>query len=99
MTIRNGASVCSEDAKAWRIACNMSSGSYSGFAMHEAVQRYLNELMIAPKLTSSWKVEQYVSPSVIGQLRGLPKSSVVVRNVFFHCNTEGGRNGPMVSEF
>ena len=49
MTTRNGASVCSEDAKAWRTACSMSSGSYSGFAMQEAVQRYLKELSIAPK--------------------------------------------------
>jgi hypothetical protein len=49
--------------------------------MQEEVQRYLKELWIAPKLTSSGKAEQYVSPSVIGQLRGLPKSSVVVRNV------------------
>ncbi len=59
----------------------MSSGSYSGFAMQEEVQRNLKELWIAPKLMSSGKAEQYVSPSVIGQLRGLPKSSVVVRNV------------------
>ena len=58
----------------------MSSGLYSGFAMHEAAQRYLKELRIAPKLTSSLKAEQYVSPSVIAQLRGLPNSSVVVRN-------------------
>ncbi len=37
--------------------------------------------MRAPKLVSSGKAEQYVTPSVIGQLRGLPKSSVVVWNV------------------
>jgi hypothetical protein len=81
MTTRNGVSVCSEEARAWRTACSISSGSYSGFAIQDEVQRYLNELWIAPKLTSSEKAEQYVSPSVIGQLRGLPKSSVVVRNV------------------
>ncbi len=49
MTTRNGASVFSEDARAWRTACSMSSGSYSGFAMHEAVQRYRKESRIAPK--------------------------------------------------
>ncbi len=58
----------------------MSSGSYSGLAMHDAVHRYWMELMIAPKLVSSGKAEQYVIPSVVGQLRGLPKSSVVVWN-------------------
>ncbi len=36
---------------------------------------------MATKLVSSGKAEQYVIPSVIGQLRGLPKSSVVVWNV------------------
>ena len=81
MTAKNGSFVCSEEAKACKTAFSMSSGSYSGLAMHDAVQRYLNELRIAPKLTSSGKAEQYVSPSVIGQLRGLPKSSVVMRNV------------------
>ena len=59
----------------------MSSGSYSGLVMHDAVHRYWKELKIAPKLTSSGKAEHYVMPSVIGQLRGLPKSSVVVWNV------------------
>ncbi len=81
MTAKNGSSVCSEEAWAWRTACSMSSGSYSGLAMHEAVYRNWKELMIAPKLESSGKAEQYVMPSVIGQLRGLPKSSVVVWNV------------------
>ncbi len=59
----------------------MSSGLYSGLAMHDAVQRYWKELMIAPTLVSSGKAERYVIPSFIGQLRGLPKSSVVVWNV------------------
>ncbi len=81
MTTRNGASACSEYARAWRTACSMSSGSYSGFAMQEVVHRYRKELRIAPKLTSSLKAEQYVRPSIIGQLRGLPKSSVMVKNV------------------
>ncbi len=36
-TTMNGVSVCSEEASAWRIVLSMSSGSYSGFAMHEFV--------------------------------------------------------------
>ena len=36
---------------------------------------------MAPNLSSFWKAEQYVIPGDIEQLRGLPKSSVVVRNV------------------
>jgi hypothetical protein len=59
--------------------------------MHEAVHRNLKELGIAPKLTSSGKAEQYVIPSVIEQLRGLPKSSVVVWNVYSNATRRGGR--------
>jgi hypothetical protein len=81
ITMRNGESVCSDEASVWRTAFNISSGSYSGFAMHEAVHRYQKESMIAPKLISSGRAEQYVVPSVIEQLSGLPKSSVVVWNV------------------
>jgi len=80
-TTRNGVFVCSDEASAWRTAFSMSYGSHSGFAMHEAVHRYRKESRIAPKLNSSGKAEQYVIPLVIGQLRGLPKSSVVERNV------------------
>ncbi len=68
----------------------MSSGSYSGLAMHDAVHRYRKELMIAPNLASSGKAEQYVMLSVIGQLRGLPKSSVVVWNVCYSAMWSGG---------
>ncbi len=68
----------------------MSSGSYSGLYMHDAVHRYWKELMFAPKLVSSGKAEQYVMPSVIGQLRGLPKSSVVVWNVCSNATRSGG---------
>ena len=91
-TSKNGSFVWSEEAKACRTAFNMSSGSYSGLAMHDAVHRYWNkELMIAPNLTSSRKAEQYVMLSVIGQLRGLPKSSVVVRNaVYSTIRRDGG---------
>ena len=39
-TTRNGVSVCYDEASAWRTAFIMSSGSYSRFAMHEAVHRY-----------------------------------------------------------
>ena len=80
-TTRNGASVCFDDASAWRTTFSMSSVSYSGFAMHEAVHQYRKESRIAPNLTSYGKAEQHVITSVIGQLRGLPKSSVVVRSV------------------
>jgi len=52
--------------------------------MHEPVQRYRNESVIAPKISSSWKAEQYEIPPDMEQLRGLPKSSVLVRNV--HSN-------------
>jgi len=37
--------------------------------------------MTAPKISSSGKAEQYVTPPVIEQMRGLPTSSAVVRNV------------------
>ncbi len=78
MTARNGAFVCFEEDSAWRTAFSMSSGPYSGLAMHDAVHRYWKELRIAPKVTSSWKADQYVMLFVIVQLRGLPNSSVVV---------------------
>jgi len=52
----------------------MLSGSYSGLAIHEPVQRYRKESLIAPKISSSKKAEQYEIPLDVGQLRGLPKS-------------------------
>ncbi len=58
--------------------------------MHEAVHRYEEESMIAPKRISSGKAEQYVKPLVIEQLSGLPKSSVVVWNV---CSIAVRRKG------
>ena len=48
--------------------------------MQELVQRTWKEFMIAPKSASSGKAEQWVIPSDIEQLSGLPKSSVVVKN-------------------
>jgi len=80
-TTRNGASVCSKEDSAWRTTFSMSSGSYSYLAMHDAVQRNWKEFITVPKWTSSGNAEQYEIPSVIGQLRGLSKSSVVVWNV------------------
>jgi len=59
----------------------MSSSSYSGLTMQGLVLRNRKELRIAPKIVSSGKVEQKVIPSDIEKLRGLPKSSVLVRNV------------------
>ncbi len=80
MTKRNRESEYSDEASAWRTSFIISSSSYSGFAMHEAVHRYEKESMIAPKLISFTKAEQYVISSVIEQLSGLPKSSVMVWN-------------------
>ena len=63
----------------------------SGLAIHEAVHWFTQELKIAPKLKSSGKAEQYFIPSVMEQLRGLPKSFFVVRNVFsIAVRREGG---------
>ncbi len=90
ITTRNRESVCSDEGSAWRTDFNISSGSYSGFAMQDDVHRYEKESMIAPKLVSSRKVEQYVIPSDIEQLSGLPKSSVVVWNV---CSRAVWREG------
>ncbi len=59
----------------------MSSGSYSGLAMHEPVQLYEKASMMAPNASSGLKAEQYAMPLDMEQLRGLPKSSVVERNV------------------
>jgi hypothetical protein len=38
-TTRKGMSCFSEEARAWRTALSMSSGSYSGLVIHEPVQR------------------------------------------------------------
>ncbi len=80
-TIRNGVSCNSEEEKMWRTALIISSGSYSGLTLHEPVQRYRNESVIEPKISSSGKAEQYEIPLVMEQLRGLPKNSLSARNV------------------
>ena len=77
----NGVFVHSGNASAQSTALSMSSGSYSGLAMNELIQRKRKKFMTAPKFSSSGKAEQYVIPLVIEQLRWLTKSSKVVRNV------------------
>ena len=83
-TTKKGVSCDSEEERAWRTALSISSGSYSGLAIHEQVQRYRNESVVAPKISSSGKVEHYEIPPDMEQLRGLPKSSLSDRNV--HSN-------------
>ncbi len=80
-TTRKGVSFASEEERAWRTALSISSGSYSGLAMHEPVQRYRNEFVVAPKISSSGNAEQYEIPPDMEQLRGLPKSSLSDRSV------------------
>ena len=58
LTTKNGVSLLSYDASAWRTAFSISSGSYSGMAMEELVHRNLKKFMIAPKNASSEKAEQ-----------------------------------------
>ena len=81
----------SEEARAWRANLSISSGSYSGLTIHESVQRYRNESVIAPKISFSGKPEQFEIPPDMEQLRGLPKSCVFVMNVRSKaCWSEGG---------
>ncbi len=80
-TTRKGVSCASEEEMAWRTALRVSFGSYSGLAMHELVQRYRNESVVAPKISSSGNAKHHEIPSDMEQLRGLPKSSLSVRNV------------------
>jgi len=60
---------------------SISSGSYSGLAIHEPGQRYRNESVVAPKISSSGKAERYEIPPDMEQFRGLPKSSLSNKNV------------------
>ena len=77
----NGVSLLLDDAIACRNALSMSSCSCSGLAMQELVHWNWKEFRIAPKTVSSGKAEQQVMPWGIHQRSGLPKSSMVVRNV------------------
>ena len=54
-TIKKGVSCDSEDERACMTALSISAGSYYGLAIHEPVQRYRNESMVAPKISSSGK--------------------------------------------
>ncbi len=91
MTTSNGVFVYSEEASTWSTALIMSSGSYSGLAMHELDHRKRKELITSPKFSSSGMAEQYVIPPDIEQLRGLTKSSVLLRNVLSNaCLSVGG---------
>ena len=60
----------------------MSSSSYSGLWIHEPVHRKKKEFRIAPKTASSGNTEQQVILPDMEQFSGLPKSFIVVRNVF-----------------
>ena len=53
MTTKKGVVVSVDEARAYRIAFLMSPGSYSGFAVHEPVRRWLNASWSAPKEVSS----------------------------------------------
>jgi len=81
MTTKNEVYAHSEEASACSTALRTSSSSYSGLAMHKLVHRKRKELMTAPKLTFSGKAEQYIIPPIMEQLRRLPNSFVVVRNL------------------
>ena len=70
-----------EEERAWKTALSISSGTYFLLTIHEQVQRYRNESVIAPKISSSGKAEQYEIPPDMEQLRGLPKSSLSYKNV------------------
>ena len=80
-TTKRGVFADFEEAIAWRTALSISSGSYSGLAIHEPVHRYRKESVFAPKISSSGKAEHYEIPLVMVKLRGLPNSSVLVMNV------------------
>jgi hypothetical protein len=75
-TTRKRVSCDSEEERAWRTALGTSSGSYFGLAIHEPVQRYRNESVVAPKISFSGKAEHYEIPTDMEQLGGLPKSSL-----------------------
>ena len=80
-TTRQGVSCASEEERAWRTALSISSGSYYGLAIHEPVQLFRNESVVAPKIPSSGEKEQYEIPYGMEQFRGLPNISLLDRNV------------------
>jgi len=56
-TRTSGVSVHLEEASACRTAFNMSSGSYSGLAKQELVQRKKRKFITAPKVSSFRKAD------------------------------------------
>jgi hypothetical protein len=74
-------SCASEEERAWKSALSISSGSYSGLAIHEHVHRYRNKSMVAQKISSSGNARQYEIPHDMEQLRGLPNNSLSDKNV------------------
>jgi hypothetical protein len=77
-TTRSGLGDVVHEVGACKTALRMSSGSYSGLAMHDPVSRYLNELKWAPKLASSGNAVQYSTFGCMELFNGLAKSSKVV---------------------
>ena len=57
-TTRKSVSCESKEARASRTALSMSSGSYSGLAIHEPDQRYEKASVMAPNASSAGKAEQ-----------------------------------------
>ena len=57
-TAKKGWSCAKEEARACRTALSMSSGSYSGLAIHEPVHLYEKASMMAPNASSGLKDEQ-----------------------------------------
>jgi hypothetical protein len=84
-TARKGVSCDSEEKRLGRANLSKSSGSYFLLAIHDPVQRYRNESVVAPKTSSSGKAKQYEIPPDIEQLRGLPKSSFSYKNVRYNA--------------
>jgi hypothetical protein len=62
---RKGVFLDSKEASTWRNALTVSSGSYSGLAIHEPVHQKRKESAIGPKTSSSGKAEKYEMPLVI----------------------------------
>jgi hypothetical protein len=58
ITAKKGLSCASEEARAWRTALSMSSGSYSGLAIQEPVHLYEKASRMAPNASSALKAEQ-----------------------------------------
>ena len=58
ITAKKGVSCASEEARACRTALSMSSGSYSGLAIHEPVHMYEKASRMALNASSARKAEQ-----------------------------------------